>query len=91
MAAYLATYLELVPVACIAGILLYIASAMIKVNDIKLVWREMGQLAGFIMIFTAIMVVVTDFLVGVLSGLALYFIIIKLKPDQKEQLMMNPE
>jgi MFS superfamily sulfate permease-like transporter len=83
MAAYLAQYLELVPMACIGGILLYIASAMIKFSEIKLVWNE-GAAAGLVMIFTAVMVVVTDFLIGVLAGLALYFILIKLFPQTRD-------
>ena len=35
MAAYLARYLELVPMACIAGILLFIATAMVKPAEVK--------------------------------------------------------
>jgi len=73
MAAYLATYLEWIPMACIAGILLYVASAMIKYSEIKLVFKE-GREPVFIMITTAVLVVTTDFLVGVLSGLLLHII-----------------
>ncbi len=83
MAAYLANYLELVPMSCISGILLYIASAMIKVSEIRLVWKQ-GQVAGLLMVFTAVMVVITDFLVGVLAGLVLYFILIKLRPGTRK-------
>jgi hypothetical protein len=46
MAAYSATYLEWIPMACIAGILLYVARAMIKILEIKLVWSE-GQIPPF--------------------------------------------
>lgn len=83
MAAYLASYLELVPMACISGILLYVASAMIKVSEIKLIWDQ-GKEAGILMIFTAVMVVVTDFLIGVLAGLILYFILTKILPRVRE-------
>lgn len=86
MAAYLADYLELVPMACIAGIMLFIASSMIKVSEIKLVWKVMGKVASFLMFFTAVMVVITDFLIGVLSGLVLYFIIIKVHPKYRMKL-----
>jgi SulP family sulfate permease len=88
MAAYLASYLELVPMACISGILLYIASAMIKSSEIKLVWDQ-GKEAGVLMIFTAVMVVVTDFLIGVMAGLALYFILINIRPKARQGLVVS--
>jgi SulP family sulfate permease len=86
MAAYLASYLELVPMACISGILLYVASAMINISEIKLVWDQ-GKEAGILMIFTAAMVVVTDFLIGVMAGLALYFILINIRPKARQGLV----
>jgi len=78
MAAYLATYLEWIPMACIAGILLYVASAMIKWSEIKLVIKE-GWEPTFIMVSTAVLVVTTDFLIGVLGGLFLHLIFLGLK------------
>lgn len=77
LAAYLATYLEMVPMACIAGIMIFVASSMIKVTEIKLVMQE-GRVPVLILVFTAVMVIITDFLVGVLSGMVLYFIVSRL-------------
>lgn len=71
MAIFLAPYLEMVPMACIAGILLWVASNMVKPKEIREVWNHSRMHAG-LMIYTAIMVPVTDFLTGVLSALVIY-------------------
>lgn len=71
LAFYLARYLELVPMACIGGILLYVAMNMVKRGEIDEV-LEMGRAHVALMAYTAIAVVTTDFLRGVLSALALY-------------------
>lgn len=73
MAIFLANYLELVPIACIGGIMLWVASNMIKVSEIRHVMTT-GKFNAFLMIYTAIMVPVTDFLTGVLSALVIYVI-----------------
>ncbi len=71
MAAYLASFLELVPMACIGGILLFVASGMVKPAEIREV-METGRIHVGLMIYTAVMVVVTDFLTGVLSAVIIY-------------------
>lgn len=71
LAFFLAHYLELVPMACIAGILLWVASNMVKPAEIKEVWKHSRFHAG-LMVYTAVMVPLTDFLTGVLSALILY-------------------
>ncbi len=73
MACFLAHYLELVPIACIAGILLWVASNMVKPAGIREIWRQ-GGFHAFLMVYTAVMVPVTDFLTGVLSALIIYAI-----------------
>ncbi|HEY8459291.1 MAG TPA: SulP family inorganic anion transporter, partial [Blastocatellia bacterium] len=73
LAAFLAKYLELVPMACIGGILLYVATAMVKPAEVKEA-LAMSRFHVGLMIFTAVMVVVTDFLTGVLSAIAIYVI-----------------
>jgi len=88
MAAYLATYLEWIPMACIAGILLYVASAMIKFSEIKQVVSE-GRVPAFVMISTAILVVTTDFLIGVLGGLFLHIVFSGLISKKKLKLVMS--
>ena len=86
MAYYLAQYLELIPMACIGGILVWVASNMIKPAEIKEI-KHAGKFEFSIMIYTAVMVPMTDFLTGVLSALIIYFVVKfafkKMKKDNK--------
>lgn len=86
LAYYIASYLEMVPMACIGGILLWVASNMIKVKEIKEVLNHNKFHSG-LMIYTAIMVPVTDFLTGVLSALVIYALGFKFfdKPETSGQ------
>ncbi|HTF19981.1 MAG TPA: SulP family inorganic anion transporter [Chryseolinea sp.] len=79
LAFYVAPFLESVPMACIGGILLWVASNMIKVGEVKLVQRT-GKFEFMMLVYTAVMVPLTDFLTGVLSALIIYYIIKKLFP-----------
>ncbi|MBL7856824.1 MAG: SulP family inorganic anion transporter [Cyclobacteriaceae bacterium] len=81
MAFYVAPYLELVPMACIGGILLWVASNMIKRSEIREIINT-GKFEMIMMLYTAVMVPLTDFLTGVLSALILYFIIQKFRPKK---------
>jgi SulP family sulfate permease len=72
LAFYLAQYLELVPMACVGGILVWVASNMIKPSEIREI-REHGTFEFSMMAYTAVMVPMTDFLTGVLSALVIYF------------------
>jgi SulP family sulfate permease len=74
MAYFLAQYLELIPMACIGGILVWVASNMIKPSEIKEI-KHAGKFEFSMMIYTAIMVPMTDFLTGVLSALVIYFVV----------------
>lgn len=74
LAVFLAAYLNYVPMACIAGILLWVAGNMIKPSEIRDVWRH-SRFHAALMIYTAVMVPLTDFLTGVLSALILYAIL----------------
>jgi sulfate permease, SulP family len=80
LAFYVAPYLEIVPMACIGGILLWVASNMIKPSEIKEV-KHSGKFELAMLIYTAVMVPLTDFLTGVLSSLIIYFIIKKIFPN----------
>lgn len=71
MAYYLAPYLEAVPMACIGGILFWVATNMIKPAEIREVVKH-GRAHTALMIYTAIMVPATNFLTGVLSALIIY-------------------
>jgi SulP family sulfate permease len=74
MAFYLAQYLELIPKACIGGNLVWVASNMIKPAEIKEI-KHAGKFEFSMMIYTAVMVPMTDFLTGVLSALIIYFVV----------------
>jgi sulfate permease, SulP family len=76
LAYFLAQYLELIPMACIGGILVWVASNMIKPSEIKEI-KELGKFEFSMMVYTAVMVPMTDFLTGVLSALIIYFIVKK--------------
>lgn len=84
MAVFLANYLELVPMACIGGIMLWVASNMIKVSEMKHVMGT-GRFHAGLMLYTAAMVPMTDFLTGVLSALVLYFVLRPFLEKKKER------
>ncbi|MGE0568235.1 MAG: SulP family inorganic anion transporter [Bacteroidia bacterium] len=83
LAFYVAPFLENVPMACIGGILLWVASNMIKPSEIREVKGE-GKFEYLIMIYTAVMVPLTDFLTGVLSAMIIYFVIKKFIFNKKK-------
>lgn len=72
LAYLIADYLEMIPMACIGGILLWVASNMIKWSEIREVLNH-NKFHAILMAYTAIMVPATDFLTGVLTALILYF------------------
>lgn len=76
LAMFLAQWLELVPMACIGGILMFVASNMVKKAEVLEVWKHNRFHVG-LMIYTAVMVAATDFLIGVLSALVLYGVLFK--------------
>jgi MFS superfamily sulfate permease-like transporter len=73
MAYYLAPYLNMVPMACIGGILLWVATNMVKPSEIRHIIHVSKPHAA-LMVYTAVMVPVTDFLTGVLSALIIFLI-----------------
>jgi SulP family sulfate permease len=60
--------------ACIGGILVWVASNMIKPHEIIEVKKD-GKFEFSVLVYTAIMVPLTDFLTGVLSALIIYFVV----------------
>jgi MFS superfamily sulfate permease-like transporter len=74
LAFFLARYLEMVPMACIGGILMWVAFNMVKPSEIRGVLAH-GWFHIFLMAYTAIAVIVTDFLTGVLTGIILYAVL----------------
>lgn len=74
MAYFIAPYLEIIPMACIGGILVWVAGNMIKPSEIREV-KHNGRFEFSMMVYTAIMVPMTNFLTGVSSALVIYFVI----------------
>lgn len=79
LAAYLATYLEQVPMACIGGILLYVASGMVKWHEIEEVVAMKSRFHFWLMIYTAVMVPLTGFLTAVLSAIGIFAVAVLTK------------
>lgn len=79
LAAFLATQLEMVPMACIGGILLYVASGMVKKHEIQEVLDSKNNYHLGLMIYTAIMVPMVGFLWAVLSAIGLFILLVLLK------------
>ncbi len=76
LAVFLARWLEMVPMACIGGILIFVAVNMVKPAEVVEIWRHNRFHAG-LMVYTAVMVAATDFLIGVLSALVIYGLLFK--------------
>ena len=76
LALFLARYLEMVPMASLGGILLYVATAMVKPAEVRQVLAR-SRFHVALMIYTAIMVIVTDFLTGVVTAIAIWGLVRK--------------
>jgi MFS superfamily sulfate permease-like transporter len=76
LALCLARYLEQVPMACLGGVLLWVAVNMVKPAEIKQVLAH-SRFHAAVMVYTALAVMVTDFLTGVLTALALYGVLFR--------------
>lgn len=90
MAAFLATYLEKVPMACIGGILLYVASGMVKKKEVKQVLTT-SKYHIALMIYTAVMVPVAGFMAAVVSAIAIYAITYRFFVKKKATLISEQE
>jgi MFS superfamily sulfate permease-like transporter len=90
IAYFLASQLERVPLACIAGILLWVATNMVKKAEILEVWNGAGRFHSALMIYTAVMVPLTDFLTAVLSALGIYIVFGRLFDRKSEPAKESP-
>jgi MFS superfamily sulfate permease-like transporter len=68
--------------ACIGGILLFVATGMVKPAEVRQVFAHNRFHIG-LMVYTAIMVVVTDFLTGVLSAIVIYAVLYRFFEKRK--------
>jgi MFS superfamily sulfate permease-like transporter len=78
MAAFLATYLEQVPMACIGGILLYVANGMVKRKEIREVFESRSPYHILLLVYTAVAVPVWGFMPAVLSAIVIFIIMVLL-------------
>jgi SulP family sulfate permease len=76
LAYMLAPLLEKVPMACIGGILMFVATKMISPPEILRVWRK-SNFHRFLMIYCTIMIPLTDFLTGVVTSIVIYAALFK--------------
>jgi sulfate permease, SulP family len=79
MAAFLATYLEQVPMACIGGILLYVASGMVKRKEIGEVLGTKNPCHILLMVYTAVAVPMWGFMPAVLSAIVIFVVMVMLR------------
>ena len=89
LAAYLATYLEHVPMACIGGILLYVANGMVKIPEIKVVTQMRSTSHTILMIYTAVMVPLFGFMPAVLSAIGIYIVMIFIGLIEKPRIRLS--
>jgi SulP family sulfate permease len=86
LAAFLAVYLEKVPMACIGGILLYVATGMVKIKEIKEV-LGMNKFHIALMCYTGAMVPLFGFMMAVVSAIVIYAIAYRWLPKEKAMVM----
>eukprot|EP00759_Apiculatamorpha_spiralis_P020230 PhF_6_TR25678/c0_g1_i1/m.36182/K03321/TC.SULP; sulfate permease, SulP family len=68
-----AAFLGKIPLSAIGGILLYVATNMMKKEEVEEVWASGRTRPRVVMVVTAIFVFTSDFLHGVVAGIVLYF------------------
>jgi MFS superfamily sulfate permease-like transporter len=71
---FCASYLSSVPMAFVGGLLMYVASNMVKAHEVKLVIKS-GVLHTFLMCYTAVITLLADLSVAVVSATVLYYCI----------------
>jgi MFS superfamily sulfate permease-like transporter len=88
LAVFFARYLEKIPTACIGGILLYVASGMIKKREIKEILL-LNNYHVVLMCYTIVAVPLLGFMFGVISAILLYAICFRLFEKKKSKTFVN--
>lgn len=78
---FCASHLSSVPMCFVGGLLIYVASNMVKPHELKLVLKS-GKLHIFLMCYTAIMTLMTDLAIAVVSATVCYYVL-KILADRK--------
>lgn len=79
-----ASYLSTVPMAFVGGLLIYVASNMVKPHEVRTVFKQ-GTLHVFLMAYTALVTLLADLSSAVISATVIYYtlrIFIKLDHDE---------
>ncbi|MEB3288254.1 MAG: SulP family inorganic anion transporter [Vampirovibrionales bacterium] len=69
---FFSSSLSVLPMACIGGLLVYVAMNMVKPDEVRHV-RQEGWFHVFIMLFTALMTIATDLMIAVISATVLHY------------------
>jgi sulfate permease, SulP family len=84
---FFASQLNNIPMACVGGLLLFVAKNMVKAEEVRGVFRE-GWVHIFLMFYTALVTLLSDLFIAVFTATILYAIIQKVSFKQtKEQAM----
>jgi MFS superfamily sulfate permease-like transporter len=70
--------------ACIGGILAYVAFNMVKWGEVRQVLRH-NRFHVVLMLYTAVVVIIADFLTGVLTAIILYAVLRKFLDTPERQ------
>lgn len=68
---FFAERVAVIPMACISGLLIYVACNMVKVEELRQVCLR-GRIHAFLMVYTAVMTVATDLFIAVSTATAIY-------------------
>lgn len=71
---FFAQYITMIPMACISGLLLYVALNMVKADELRHVLKG-GKLPTFLMIYTALVTIFTDLFIAVSSATVIHYLV----------------
>lgn len=66
-------YIAMIPLACISGLLIFVACSMVKAEEVRHVFKE-GRFHVFLMFYTALVTFLADLLIAVSSATAIYYL-----------------
>lgn len=76
--------LSLLPMSCVGGLLIYVAMNMVKKEEVQLVFKS-GFFQTFLMLYTAIVTILTDLLLAVVTASLLYFFLHRFFPSKHSE------
>jgi sulfate permease, SulP family len=87
---FFAHYVSIIPMACISGLLLYVATNMVKMEEVRHVFHD-GRLHTFFMLYTAGVTFISDLFIAVSTATLLYSLIVfwKKRSDLRASFKVN--